>query len=170
MLKRAQHHYSEIEKGEKEMIDSGRMFWFQMSSSCKSVLRFAVMDEWESIARVSVNPKTGEVLGFLVAFTDRDPNIIHGMGILAFKQNSKTFYKDSIQFVDELLVRFNRVGWEVVVGNPAEKIYDKMIRRWGGRIVGTRCAWARLTDGRLYDSKVYEILSVKETTYRSSLV
>lgn len=47
----------------------------------------------------------------------------------------------------------------VVVGNPIEKSYDKMIKKYGGRIVGTYKEDVKLIDGEYYDKKLYEILA-----------
>lgn len=43
------------------------------------------------------------------------------------------------------------------MGNPIEGSYDKMIHRYGGRIIGVEKGEVRLPDGKLYDVKRYEI-------------
>lgn len=53
---------------------------------------------------------------------------------------------------------FNKLKFSVVVGNPIEKSYDRMIQKYGGRVVGIFREDARLIDGNLYDVKQYEIL------------
>ena len=50
-----------------------------------------------------------------------------------------------------------KLNFSVVVGNPIEKSYDKLIKRYGGRIVGTREKETTLVDGNLYDVKMYEL-------------
>jgi len=52
---------------------------------------------------------------------------------------------------------FRKLGFSVVVGNPVEKAYDRIIGRYGGRVVGTHIKQCRLTDGEYYDLKKYEI-------------
>jgi hypothetical protein len=55
--------------------------------------------------------------------------------------------------------RFNKLNFTVARGNPIEKTYDKLIKRYNGRIVGILEQEARLIDGRLYDVKEYELLA-----------
>jgi hypothetical protein len=45
----------------------------------------------------------------------------------------------------------------VVVGNPAERLYDRVINKYGGRIVGIKEKSTKLIDGLYYDVKLYEI-------------
>ena len=47
----------------------------------------------------------------------------------------------------------------MVIGNPIEKSYDKMVKKYGGRIIGTYKEDVKLIDGEYYDKKLYEILS-----------
>jgi hypothetical protein len=44
-----------------------------------------------------------------------------------------------------------------VIGNPIEKSYDKLIHKYGGRVVGTYKQHTKLIDNKLYDEKFYEI-------------
>jgi hypothetical protein len=55
--------------------------------------------------------------------------------------------------------RFNKLNFTVVRGNPIEKTYDKLIKRYNGRIVGIKEQETKLIDGKLYDMKEYEILA-----------
>ena len=52
----------------------------------------------------------------------------------------------------------SKLNFNVVVGNPVEKSYDKMIKRYGGRVVGVYKRDVMLLDGTLCDYKIYEIL------------
>ena len=45
-----------------------------------------------------------------------------------------------------------------VVGNPAERLYDKVIEKYHGRVVGVKKQEALLQDGQFYDLKLYEIV------------
>jgi hypothetical protein len=72
------------------------------------------------------------------------------------------FGKDIITALKEVFerYRFNKISFNVVRGNPVEKTYDKLIGRYNGRIVGIKKQEVRLLDGKLYDTKEYEILAV----------
>jgi len=43
------------------------------------------------------------------------------------------------------------------MGNPIEKMYDKYINKYGGRIIGINKQSTKLQDGNYYDVKYYEI-------------
>ena len=53
--------------------------------------------------------------------------------------------------------KFRKLNFSVVIGNPIEKSYDKMIDKYGGRIVGIYKQEIKLIDGEYYDEKLYEI-------------
>lgn len=54
---------------------------------------------------------------------------------------------------------FRKLDFTVVIGNPIESTYDRMVEKYGGRIVGIQKKQVRLIDGQLYDKKLYEILA-----------
>jgi RimJ/RimL family protein N-acetyltransferase len=61
--------------------------------------------------------------------------------------------------LDEMFTKYNfrKLEFSVVVGNPIEKSYDRLIYKYGGRIVGTYKKHTRLMDNKYYDEKLYEI-------------
>ena len=61
--------------------------------------------------------------------------------------------------IDDIFKKFNfrKLSFGVYVGNPIEKSYDRLIRKYGGRIVGIKIEDTRLIDGKFYDFKMYEI-------------
>lgn len=59
-----------------------------------------------------------------------------------------------------------KICFTVVVGNPVESRYDRIIERYGGRIVGIHKEHTMLPDGRLYDEKMYEILRTDYMKHR----
>jgi RimJ/RimL family protein N-acetyltransferase len=65
-----------------------------------------------------------------------------------------------IVFITDLFNKngFNKINFCVAIGNPAEKMYDKIVRKYGGKIVGIFKNDVRLWDGKIYDTKHYEIL------------
>jgi hypothetical protein len=90
---------------------------------------------------------------------DRDANIANGMQIVNFKNPSVIFSRDLYQFIIDVFdkFKFRKLTFCVIVGNPIEKSYDKMILKYGGRIVGTKLKECKLIDGGYYDFKMYEI-------------
>jgi hypothetical protein len=115
-------------------------------------------DSWNDLEFVSVD-KNDNVIGYLRAGISRSADKISTLGIMNFYDINVTFSKDLYQFLNELFIKFNfrKIEFTVVIGNPAEKMYDKYIEKYGGRIVGTRRQSTRLQDNKYYDVKEYEI-------------
>ena len=68
------------------------------------------------------------------------------------------------RFVVDLLFKqygINRAVFNVIVGNPAERLYDRICNKYGGRVIGTFNQEAKLQDGKLYDVKYYEMMRDK---------
>jgi hypothetical protein len=115
-------------------------------------------DSWNKLQMVSVDANDN-VIGYFVAQIDRECNKISNIGAINFGELNITFSKDLYRFLTELFTKYNyrKIEWFVVVGNPAEKIYDKIIAKYGGRVVGTKHASIMLSDGTLRDTKDYEL-------------
>lgn len=115
-------------------------------------------NSWDNIQMVSVD-KDDNVIGYLSARIDRQSNKVSSVGAINFKDRSITFSKDFYRFLTELFTKhhFRKIEWYVIVGNPAEKMYDKIVTKYGGRMVGVRCESTMTADGILRDEKEYEI-------------
>jgi len=123
--------------------------------------------DWNTISVVST---TGNKVNALFsADVNRDSNIIAGFQIVAIRYgevtpNISTSVKDCFEFIDFLLnvKKFRKICFACYVGNPAETIYDRIIKKYNGRIVGTQLQHNKLYDGKYYDLKLYEIFPDKE--------
>lgn len=126
---------------------------------------------------VSIDPHASEdkrVIGYLSCYVNINTNAIDGLGAINFVPSmygKNIFGRDLWQFVDDLLMRdkFNRLQFGVVVGNPAEAMYNKYVKKLGGRVVGIfrqSCLGAK---GELLDEKVYEILRIEYAANRRTL-
>jgi hypothetical protein len=115
-------------------------------------------DSWSKLEFVSVD-KNDNVIGFLSAKIDRTNEAISSLKVINFYDLNYTFSKDFHHFLTELFIKYNfrKISFSVVVGNPAEKMYDKYIDKYGGNIVGICKDDIRLFDGKYYDFKLYEI-------------
>jgi hypothetical protein len=114
---------------------------------------------WDRIQMVSVDNKDN-IRGYLSASIARMANKIDSIGAINFYDVNVTFAKDFYQFLTQLFEvhNFNKIEWTVVIGNPAEKLYDKIVNKFGGSVVGIRHESTRLYDGTICDVKDYEIL------------
>jgi hypothetical protein len=107
---------------------------------------------------VSVD-KDDKIIGYFSAGISRQTNNVTNIGAINFYNLNLIFSKDFYIFLTELFTKynFNKIEWRVVIGNPAEKIYDKIIQKYGGRVVGTKHETTVLQDGTYCDEKEYEL-------------
>lgn len=115
--------------------------------------------DWENIYFVSLN-KDNEIIGYIAYSVDRNISGAYDFGAINFSNDKLTFGRDLVQVIDDIFCSFGleRIEFKVVCGNPIERSYDRMVERFGGRIVGVRKRVAKLMDNQIYDEKMYEIL------------
>lgn len=113
-------------------------------------------DTWENMQYVSVI--NGEVTGYLGYSICREARYVSSLEIINFTDNP-LFGLDVMQMVKEIFEKYNyrKIEFSVIVGNPIESQYDRLISRYGGKIIGTYREHVMLPDGKLYDEKLYEI-------------
>jgi hypothetical protein len=80
-------------------------------------------------------------------------------GAINFTDNP-LFGKDLLQVIKDIFERFNfhKLSFGMVVGNPIEKTYDRIVEKYGGRITCIEKEETKLDDNKYYDVKRYEIL------------
>ena len=100
------------------------------------------------------------IVGYLEANIDRTIRSVDSLAIINFKKTwSPTFSKDLKEFVFLLFFRYNyeKINFFTNTNTRNEKIYDKFVNRYGGRIVGTFMRHKMLQSGIIVDCKHYEI-------------
>lgn len=117
---------------------------------------------WNKFELVSVD-KNGNIIGFFSADLCRDSFGISNVHIMNFTDDKIIFGRDLKEFFMKFVERedIRKINFSVVIGNPIEKSYDKMIKTYGGRIVGIKEKDVKLFDGKFYDLKMYEIFTDK---------
>lgn len=116
-------------------------------------------NSWDVIQMVSID-KNDNVIGYLSADIDRTSNKISCIGAINFDKNiNLVFSRDFYKFLKDLFEKYNfrKIEWRVIMGNPAEKMYDKIIEKYGGSVIGIRKESVVTPDGVLRDEKEYEI-------------
>lgn len=118
---------------------------------------------WNAEKYVSVD-SNNNVIGYLAVNVDRSTHTIGRMRVVNFGDKSLLFAKDFNKFIYKMLVErgYFKLSFAVVIGNPAEAIYDKFVERYGGRIVGVckedvLLAHNDTVPPKRYDLKLYEI-------------
>lgn len=115
---------------------------------------------WNSHQFVSLNID-GEVIGYVGYEIDRGNDFVEGLNIINFTDSKATFGLDIGKALTDVFEKFHfrKLSFCVVIGNPIESTYDRMIEKYHGRVVGVRKAHVKLYDGFYYDVKMYEILA-----------
>lgn len=116
---------------------------------------------WNNHQFVSLD-SNGNVIGYIGYSIDRANELVDGLNIINFTENNMAvFGVDLGQVLCDIFEKFHfrKLIFSVVIGNPVEKTYDKMIRRYGGEIIGIQRKQVRLIDGQFYDVKMYEIFA-----------
>ena len=114
--------------------------------------------DWNNRYFASLNSK-GEVIGLIDYHIDRESNMATWLGAINFTDNKVTFGRDLAQVIDDIFCKFNmrKIEFTVIIGNPIEQSYDRMVEQYGGQITGIKHKHAKLLDGNYYDLKEYEI-------------
>ena len=151
-------------KYENELKEKFRDIWFQDKykfynfDTYYEELEIAT-STWDKHQFVSLN-KDGDIIGYIGYGVRRHLNYCDGLGAINFTDDKIIFGVDLKHAICDIFEKFdfNKLKFSVVIGNPIEKSYDKIIQHYNGRIVGVDKDETRLIDGKLYDVKRYEIM------------
>lgn len=160
MLKLAKPYEDQINKAKIHIIENEEKYKYLNCSTYWDNTILSIPDsDWNSIVRMSVSED--KVLGYFKADIVRDTLDVSSLMAVNFnlKAISFTFIRDLEAFVNYLLEykKFRKINFSVVIGNPAERMYDRFIEKYNGRIVGIKKNDAKLVDGKYYDLKLYEL-------------
>lgn len=157
MLEPAIKYRDQLEKLQYDIwFDDKYKYW-----NCDTYYQSMQIDDntWNKHQFVSVCD--GMVIGYISYNISRAENYAYCLSIINFSDNKIAFGIDLGQALRDIFERykFRKLNFSVVIGNPIEKSYDKMIEKYGGRIVGIYKEDVKLIDGEYYDKKLYEIFA-----------
>lgn len=123
---------------------------------------------WNNYNFVSID-NYRNIIGFISYDINRVTNNVTNLSIIKFSLDSNyysdiettmIFANDLKQILEDIFTKFkfNKLCFDVIIGNPAELHYDRLVKRYGGRIVGIKKNDVKLYDNNYYDVKLYEIL------------
>ena len=114
---------------------------------------------WNRHQFVSLN-NNGEIIGYIAYQVERQTHNASKLAIINFTDNKIVFGRDLKQVLVDIFekFKFNKLSFSVVIGNPIEKSYDKMVKKYGGCVVGVAANETKLYDNEWYPVKYYEIL------------
>lgn len=105
--------------------------------------------------------KEGNIIGLICYEISRGNEFVDGLSIINFTKNkSLTFGKDVLTVIKNIFEKFNfrKLVFSVVIGNPIEKTYDRLVNKYGGVVIGVYKKHWKLIDNEYYDVKMYEIM------------
>ena len=160
MLDLAINHEEELKQLMRSIMFNDK-YKFENYGSYYNDLKLDREIGWNTFQYVSYDEEIGKVIGYIAVSMDRDAGNMHSLKIVNFSDNKKKFAMDLRKFLLNLAKRedLKKLNFSVIIGNPAEKSYDKMIKKYGGKIVGTYEKDIKLNDGKIYDKKSYEIFT-----------
>ena len=114
--------------------------------------------DWNNRPFVSLD-QDGNLLGLITYTIDREYDFVSNFGAINFSDNKVIFGRDLITVIDDIFCKFNirKIEFFVVKGNPVERSYDRLINKYGGKIIGIRTKHCKLMNGEYYDEKMYEL-------------
>lgn len=156
MLKPAQSYEEELKKlFISVMYEEKYMYYFMGWNETYECDK----NNWNTHEFVSVD-KEGNVLGYISYNVNQRSDNASSLSIINFGDNKIIFGKDVFKAILDIFkkYRYNKLTYSVHIGNPIEKTYDKLTKKYGGRIVGIYEKETKLLDGKFYDLKLYEML------------
>ena len=159
MLEFAIHHKEEVEKLYRLAVTRPNSLFYSMGVYMNFDPQIKP-STWEELQFVSLHK--GKVIGYLACDVNRGAHAANHLRMIFLSEgnlHSALFGIDCRKFFRKLFFEynFNKVNWSVIIGNPAEKKYDAICSHLNGCVVGTKKKETRLTDGKLYDLKMYEL-------------
>ncbi len=155
MLRPAFYHKDDLNVAIREVISNPNYKYWTNSSYLTFEIEIKP-DQWAKEQYVSID-KDGNIAGYFCAHIDRDTRRVSNLSIARLSQSS-VFNLDLLLFIMQLK-KYRAVAWSVVIGNPIELAYDRICKRLCGRVIGQQTKSCRLTDGKLYDERLYEVIN-----------
>lgn len=167
MIAFAQDYEKELARRMRETWGN-KKYWYYHASSYMSSLEVD-KDTWNNTQFVSLNP-SGEVIGLLGYGVNRECRYVNYLAVINFTDDT-SFGIDIMRMVKDIFEKYcyRKIVFSVIIGNPIEESYDRLIKRYGGRIIGTYKEHVMLPDGRLYDEKFYEIFRTDYLEHRKNV-
>lgn len=143
--------------------DPGYQYYF----GCRSrfmIYKDDLLDRNETyLTHAFVSLHEDNIIGFLSYHIDTSIGLAYDFGLINFDKNDATkkviFSKDIYIILRNIFTKFhaNTIEFKVHMGNPIERSYDRICKNLGGEIVGVLHNRAISMNGKMLDTKIYEI-------------
>lgn len=164
MLKPAILYKDEIPKLYQSIWFNEKYKYYNYSTTWNTFSIDDKTNDWHEF--VSVDSE-GKIIGYIHYYVNRTTLCCNRFGVINFTDNP-LFGRDILKVIEDIFERFNfhKLQFSVVIGNPVEKTYDKLCKKYGGRILCIEKDETKLEDNKYYDVKRYEILRDEYMTAR----
>ena len=161
MIELAFHHKEELNRQYANMMLNSDKYKYVLARNWITYELNIENNNWNKIQLVSVTHDPYHIHGYFKCDVNRAVHYAYGLVVINFDDKpSLIFANDFKKFLHIMLIveyKFNKLQFTCVVGNPAEQLYDRLINRYSGRIVGVYKNDVKLLDNEIYDLKLYEI-------------
>lgn len=122
---------------------------------------------WNMLEFVSVSD-TGVLLGYFHAGISRAEPKVSSLSVMRLTgERSFTFSRDFYSFCDKIFhdPQFIKVQWTAFTDTENERMYDRLYKKYGARIVGIKKKDIRDLNGNLRNVKIYEYFYKKRSNH-----
>ena len=124
-------------------------------------------DEWyrynlphDVVCQRMVSTYKGEVIGSIGVVINVGAAAVIEISAMSFTETHRvTFGKDVMMFARYLMQKYRKINSPVIIGNPAERTYDRLAKRLGWKIVGIMEKQVLNQAGKWNDVKLYEYIN-----------
>ncbi len=120
-----------------------------------SISNFDLQDNVYSYAVVD---KEGNLIGYISYRVDPLLSLACNFGIQSFVKDTITLANDLYEIMKSLIDTYHRVEWRMIAGNPAERSYDALLKKFNGRKITLRDS-TKDNYGNYHDEYIYEIIT-----------
>jgi len=146
----------ELEKKIRETLQSDRYFY--LSDSSIQFAKYIKIPDADTTGEemYAITAMDHCIVGYVRANLDWYRRQAYCSGFCAF--GSSHIGPQIEEYIDSLVHRFHVVVWDMIVGNPIEPFFDRILKKYDGYSF-IRKDHAVLEDGKFYDEKTYYIVS-----------
>jgi hypothetical protein len=121
----------------EELPINYRYIVYEISSGCKTLLNVIESAlKWRALLGIDsfFLEEKDEITGFVAYMHGYDK--VYDLKIFLFKANNENVISFDIlvDFLDELLMKYEKVSWDTIKNNPTNEMFQKIIQKYNGQI------------------------------------
>lgn len=113
----------------------------------------------------------GKLLAYISYFVDIEVELAYNFGFMSFPDSSIFIVaKDLYNVIDDIFCKYNLAVCEIscIEGNPVLSKYQKLVKKFNGRMVGYRTHRQKLLDGSIKGDYLFEVTRDQYLQYKNS--